>query len=184
MVIRNRIMDCEDPRGHLNCSKCNLSTDNYVGCLHSIFIVNDCVINTLQWCHNEYDGVSNHHPYDCFLYRKHQSSGSLVFVREFHRWPVNSPHKGPVTRKIFPFDDVTMHSKSRPLFGDKVNKLWHWTCEPDTWASGLCSEPANGATRIQIITFFLFKTVKHHLFILRSSQNCDQWWFYMRNWCQ
>ena len=24
------------------------------------------------------------------------------------RWPVNSPHKGPVTRKIFPFDDVIM----------------------------------------------------------------------------
>ena len=25
-----------------------------------------------------------------------------------HRWPVNSPHKRPVTRKIFPFDDVIM----------------------------------------------------------------------------
>ena len=24
------------------------------------------------------------------------------------RWPVNSPHKGPVTRKMFPFDDVIM----------------------------------------------------------------------------
>ena len=40
--------------------------------------------------------------------RKHQSSASLAFVRGTHRWPVNSPHKGPVTRKIFPFDDVTM----------------------------------------------------------------------------
>ena len=38
--------------------------------------------------------------------RKHQSSASLGFVRGIHRWPVNSPHKGPVTRKIFPFDDV------------------------------------------------------------------------------
>ena len=28
-----------------------------------------------------------------------------------HRWPVNSPHKGPVTRKLFPFDDVIMRSK-------------------------------------------------------------------------
>ena len=26
------------------------------------------------------------------------------------RWPVNSPHKGPVTRKMFPFDDVIMNS--------------------------------------------------------------------------
>ena len=33
---------------------------------------------------------------------------SLAFVRGFHRWPVNSPHKGPVTRKMFPFDDVIM----------------------------------------------------------------------------
>ena len=40
--------------------------------------------------------------------RKHQSSASLAFVRGLHRRPVNSPHKGPVTRKIFPFDDVIM----------------------------------------------------------------------------
>ena len=39
---------------------------------------------------------------------KHQSSASLAFVRGIHRWPVNSPHKGPVTRKMFPFDDVIM----------------------------------------------------------------------------
>ena len=30
-------------------------------------------------------------------------------MRGIHRWPVNSPHKGPVTRKMFPFDDVIMH---------------------------------------------------------------------------
>ena len=40
--------------------------------------------------------------------RKHQSTTSLAFVRGIHRWPVNSPHKRPVTRKIFPFDDVIM----------------------------------------------------------------------------
>ena len=40
--------------------------------------------------------------------RKHQSSASLAFVRGIHRGPVNSPHKWPVTRKIFPFDDVIM----------------------------------------------------------------------------
>ena len=38
--------------------------------------------------------------------RKHQSSASLAFVRGIHRGPVTSPHKGPVTRKMFPFDDV------------------------------------------------------------------------------
>ena len=39
---------------------------------------------------------------------KHQSSASLAFVRGIHRGPVNSPHKRPVTRKIFPFGDVIM----------------------------------------------------------------------------
>ena len=40
--------------------------------------------------------------------RKNQSSASLAFVRGIHQWPVNSPHKGPVTRKTFQFDDVIM----------------------------------------------------------------------------
>ena len=40
--------------------------------------------------------------------RKHQSSAALAFVRGIHRGPVNSPHKWPVTRKMFPFDDVIM----------------------------------------------------------------------------
>ena len=40
--------------------------------------------------------------------RKHQSSASLAFVRGTHRWPVNSPHKWPVTRKMLPFDCVIM----------------------------------------------------------------------------
>ena len=40
--------------------------------------------------------------------RKHQSSASLACVRGIHRWPVNSPHKGQITRKMFPFGDVIM----------------------------------------------------------------------------
>ena len=40
--------------------------------------------------------------------RKHQSSASLAFVRGIHWGPVNSPHKRPVTWKMFPFDDVIM----------------------------------------------------------------------------
>ena len=38
--------------------------------------------------------------------RKHQSSASPAFVWGIHRRPVNSPHKCPVTWKMFPFDDV------------------------------------------------------------------------------
>ena len=38
--------------------------------------------------------------------RKHQSSPSLACARGIHRWPVNSPHKWPVMRKMFPLDDL------------------------------------------------------------------------------
>ena len=69
---------------------------------------------TLRWRHNERDGFSNHLTivysivYSGTDQGKHQSSASLAFVRGIHRAPVNSPHKGPVTRKMFPFDDVIM----------------------------------------------------------------------------
>ena len=55
--------------------------------------------------------------------RKHQSSASLAFVRGIHRWPVNSPHKGPVTRKIVPFDDVIM-ARSRYILVDYSSTQW------------------------------------------------------------
>ena len=42
--------------------------------------------------------------------RTHESSASLALVRGIHRGPMNSPHKWPVTRKMFPFDDVIMVS--------------------------------------------------------------------------
>ena len=48
--------------------------------------------------------------------RKHQSSASLAFVRRINRSPVNSPHKWPVTRKMFPFDDVIMIWRLNHLF--------------------------------------------------------------------
>ena len=47
--------------------------------------------------------------------RKHQSSASLAFVRGIRRGPVNSPHKWPVTRKMFPFDDVITISEQSKL---------------------------------------------------------------------
>ena len=42
---------------------------------------------------------------------KHQSSASLAFVWGIHRGPVNSPHRWPVTRKMFPFDDVIIEAQ-------------------------------------------------------------------------
>ena len=85
------------------------------------FLVWDPMIKTrtLQWRHNGQDSVLNHQPQDCLnssvrsgaTQRKHQSSASLACVWGIHRGPVNSPHKWPVTRKMFPFHDVIMTSR-------------------------------------------------------------------------
>ena len=48
--------------------------------------------------------------------RKHQSSASLAFVQGIHRGPVNSQREWPVTRKMFPFDDVIMMSSVLAYF--------------------------------------------------------------------
>ena len=76
--------------------------------------------------------------------RKHQSSASLAFVRGIHRWPVNSPHKGPVTRKMFPFDDDIMSAPglqhcrlsmdaASTLFGTLNDMFCCCTCNIDTF---------------------------------------------------
>ena len=69
----------------------------------------------LQWRHNESRMASQIPGFSivcCTFYsgaeqRKHQSSALLPFVRGI-RWPVDSPHKGTVSPKIFPFIDVIM----------------------------------------------------------------------------
>ena len=65
--------------------------------------------------------------------RKHQSSTSLAFVQGIHRWPVNSPHKGPVTRKMFPFDDAIM---LKCLF--HIDKGLDYHCACDCPSNYLC----------------------------------------------
>ena len=58
--------------------------------------------------------------YSCADHRKHQSTASLAFVRGIHRWPVNSPHKGPVTRKMYPFDDVIISTECAYVLRDGI----------------------------------------------------------------
>ena len=69
----------------------------------------------LQWRHNNHDSVSNHQPQGCLLnrlFRRRSMKTSKLRVTGLcvgnSPGPVNSPHKGPVTRKMFPFDDVIM----------------------------------------------------------------------------
>ena len=54
--------------------------------------------------------------------RKHQSSASLAFVRGIHRSPMNSPHKWPVTRKMFSVDDIIILTSLHKL----KSSLWVW----------------------------------------------------------
>ena len=68
-----------------------------------------------HWRHNDHSGVSNHQPHGCLLsclFRRRSKKNSKLRVTGLcagnSPGPVNSPHKGPVTRKIFPFDDVIM----------------------------------------------------------------------------
>ena len=49
--------------------------------------------------------------YSCADQRKHQSPASQAFVRGIHWGPANSLHKWPLTRKMFPFDDVIMETE-------------------------------------------------------------------------
>ena len=69
----------------------------------------------LHWRHNDHVGVSNHQPRGCLLnrlFRRRWKKTSKLRVTGLcagnSPGPVNSPHKGPVTRKMFPFDDVIM----------------------------------------------------------------------------
>ena len=77
----------------------------------------------LQWRHNRHDGVSNNQPHDCLLNclfrrgsKKTSKSLSLAFVRGINRWPVNSPHKWPVTWKMFSLDDIIMGINSLAFY--------------------------------------------------------------------
>ena len=63
--------------------------------------------------------------YSDAVQRKHQCSASLAFVWGIHPWPVNSPHKWPVTRKMFPFDGVIMATDCAcALASEATLKIW------------------------------------------------------------
>ena len=68
----------------------------------------------LQWRHNELDGVSNHQPHGCLRNRLcRQIKENIKAPRHWPLWGEFTsdrwiPHKGLVTRKMFPFDDVIM----------------------------------------------------------------------------
>ena len=99
----------------------------YAASNHHRFHYNDI---TLRRRHNEHDGVSNHQPPGCLLnrlFRRRSKKTSKLRVTCLcpgnSPGPVNSPHKGPVTRKMFPFDDVIMTWTSWELEGMFLQQL-------------------------------------------------------------
>ena len=88
----------------------------------------------LEWRHNERDGVSNHRRLVCLLNRLFRcTSKKTSKLRVTGLCEGNSPvvggclHKGPVTRKMFPFNDVIMRSKGHHAqIGSMPTKPPYW----------------------------------------------------------
>ena len=87
-------------------------------------------MKSLQWRHNDCDGVSNHQPHHCVLSRLfRRRSKKISKLRVTGLCAGNSPVSGefpaqrPVTLKIFPFDDVIMRKIAlyvSPIIGRDV----------------------------------------------------------------
>ena len=77
----------------------------------------------LQWRHNGRGGVPNHQPHDCLLNRlfRHRPKKTPK-LRVTGLCAGNSPHKWPVTRKMFPFYDVIMSTIDLNQTTTKRNK--------------------------------------------------------------
>ena len=91
------------------------------------------MIASIQLSHNQHDGVSNHQPRDCLanrLFRCRSKKASKLCVTDLcggiHRWLVNSSHKGPVTRKMIPFDTVAMTIYIWYSIYACLSALHHW----------------------------------------------------------
>ena len=95
---------------------------------------------------------------------KHQSSTLLAFVRRIHRWPMDSLHKGPVTRKMFPFDDVIMRSPVDSTTGSNMMKasFLPWATYWQTVARPVIWDPA-------VTNLLLFSDIQLRMFIYDYS---------------
>ena len=58
--------------------------------------------------------------------RKPQSSASLAFMWRVPRGPVNSPHKWPVTLKMFPFYNVIMYKNNLSGIFSDIDTVTVW----------------------------------------------------------
>ena len=99
--------------------------------------------------------------------RKHQSSASLAFVRGIHRGPVNSPHKGPVTRKMFSFDDVIVSNDRYDSHG--IFSHINITCNPDGKLCEALSDLNRLLLRFRWVVLSFMTGMVVRFWLLRSS---------------
>ena len=101
-------------------------------------------------------------------------------MRGIHQWPVNSPHKGPVTRRMFPFDDVIMdydHMAAIGLCTDVIDFATHTEkiinpihLAPNSRYSYMAPSPWNPITNsLTQISMAINEQVK------RQSGKCSKW---------
>ena len=119
-------------RGHIVAKKCNIFIV-YTGLRRHQFTYK---LSQIRWPFGDHYNNAMMIVYSIVYLgtdeRKQQSSASLAVVRGIRQWPVNSPLKGPVTRKIFPFDDVTKTFSPLPvpaarcLFYNFRRNQWHF----------------------------------------------------------
>ena len=106
---------------------------------------------------------------------KHQSSASLAFVWGIHRGPVNSPHKWPVTRKMFPFDDVIMGHIWLSLSNSHVQLPFHMMMSTNGNIS-LVTGPLNGKfTGHQLIPLTKASDAELWCFLLSAPEQTVEW---------
>ena len=119
--------------------------------------------------------------------RNHQSSASLAFVRGIHRWPVDSPHKGPVTRKIFPiwwrhhdqvislYHGICRVCNNIPQRSQEVGRIHMYV----NWSRQSCTDVASSCPRQKYkVNFSHPFEIDHHISRLALSF----WWHWHANY--
>ena len=141
---------------------------------------------------HEPHAVPNHRSFNCLLNspcgptsKRHQSPHYWPFVRGMHRWPDNSPHKGPVMRKKLSFDDVIMSATKLCTFG--TFSTFHERClhyDPNSMRSWISLNPqGNGMIATELCIWF-----NSYAFVACASICCNLltiFWFtekHSRTW--
>ena len=102
--------------------------------------------------------------------RKHQSFASLAFMWGIHRWPVNSPHKGSVTRKMFPFDDFIITLENMRTLVTFWGQFYYTAIISNLWGHGPLQTKQLGTFLILLCKMFPFSSL---CITLRLDSVCE-----------